>query len=179
MAQKSINLGTGYNTKDGDSVRDAFNKVNQNFTELYTLTGGTVADLTEIAQDYAAEMFVNATHTGITVNYDDVNNVLELTGFDGELNSLTTSPFTFTPQNVGGGISSELSINSQIVDFGTGNTIDLQNNTVNLTGATVTGLDAPYTPANVSQWLTPPTTVGEALDRLADYIYQSNGNIAI
>lgn len=39
MAQKLINIGTGPNTKDGDIVRAAFDKVNQNFTELYTLVG--------------------------------------------------------------------------------------------------------------------------------------------
>jgi hypothetical protein len=36
--------------------------------------------------------------------------------------------------------------------------------------------DAPYTPADATQWSTPPTTVGEALDMLADYIYQAHGN---
>jgi chromosome segregation ATPase len=35
MAKQIINIGSGFNTKDGDTVRDAFNKVNQNFTELY------------------------------------------------------------------------------------------------------------------------------------------------
>lgn len=39
MAQRLINIGTGPNTKDGDVVRNAFDKVNQNFTELYTLVG--------------------------------------------------------------------------------------------------------------------------------------------
>jgi hypothetical protein len=35
MAKKIINLGTGPNTLDGDKVRVAFGKVNDNFTELY------------------------------------------------------------------------------------------------------------------------------------------------
>ena len=39
MAQRLINIGTGPNTKDGDTVRQAFNLSNQNFTELYTLLG--------------------------------------------------------------------------------------------------------------------------------------------
>lgn len=39
MAQKLINIGTGPNTKDGDTVRNAFDKVNQNFSELYTAVG--------------------------------------------------------------------------------------------------------------------------------------------
>ena len=41
MSQRLINIGTGPNTKDGDTVRQAFNLTNQNFTELYTLLGQT------------------------------------------------------------------------------------------------------------------------------------------
>jgi len=37
------------------------------------------------------------------------------------------------------GVNSELGLNIDVVDFGTGNTIDMQNNTVHLTGATFTG----------------------------------------
>lgn len=77
MAKLTINIGTP-NGKDGDPIRDAFNKVNQNFTELYTLTGGTAADLSELAQDYAAEMFTNGVHNNVAVTYDDAENALNL-----------------------------------------------------------------------------------------------------
>jgi hypothetical protein len=44
MSQLIINTGTAPNTKDGDTVRNAFTKVNENFTEVYStlaiLTGG-------------------------------------------------------------------------------------------------------------------------------------------
>jgi hypothetical protein len=36
MVRRIINIGSSPNAKDGDIVRDAFNKVNQNFEELYT-----------------------------------------------------------------------------------------------------------------------------------------------
>lgn len=39
MTKQSINIGTTANDKTGDSLRAAFNKVNQNFTELYTSLG--------------------------------------------------------------------------------------------------------------------------------------------
>ena len=84
MAKQTINIGTGPNTKNGDPIRTAFQKVNENFTELYNLTG--VVQLTELAQDYAAEMFINGDHEGITVEYDDVTNKFNLTvaqDFDG------------------------------------------------------------------------------------------------
>jgi hypothetical protein len=36
MAKQLVNLGTGPNTKNGDTVREAFRKVNLNFNELYS-----------------------------------------------------------------------------------------------------------------------------------------------
>ena len=42
MTQKIINLGTAANKGDGDVLRAAFGKVNDNFTELYAATGADV-----------------------------------------------------------------------------------------------------------------------------------------
>jgi hypothetical protein len=39
MSKQTINIGTAANAKNGDSLRAAFNKVNANFTELYTALG--------------------------------------------------------------------------------------------------------------------------------------------
>jgi hypothetical protein len=78
MAKQTINIGTSPNDRTGDPLRTAFGKINQNFTELYTLTGGSVAELTELAQDYAAEMFTNGTHSGFIADYDDEANALNL-----------------------------------------------------------------------------------------------------
>lgn len=76
MTKQTINLGTP-NGKDGDLIRDAFDKVNDNFDEVYQVLG--VSSLTELAQDYASQMFVNGTHTGVTATYDDLTNKLNLT----------------------------------------------------------------------------------------------------
>ena len=76
MTKQVINLGTP-NGRNGDAIRDAFQKVNDNFEELYALNGN--ADLTELAQDYAALMFTTGTHSGVAVSYDDQNNRLNLT----------------------------------------------------------------------------------------------------
>jgi hypothetical protein len=35
MAKQTINIGRTANDKSGDPLRTAFNKINQNFTELY------------------------------------------------------------------------------------------------------------------------------------------------
>lgn len=45
MAKQSINVGTLANDKTGDALRNAFIKVNNNFTELYDGGGGGTADL--------------------------------------------------------------------------------------------------------------------------------------
>lgn len=76
MAKQTINTGSSPNSRDGDSLRAAFTKINANFTELYNLTG--VTSLTELAQDYAAEMFINGDHEGISVEYNDATNKLNL-----------------------------------------------------------------------------------------------------
>jgi len=55
MAQRIVNIGTGPNTKDGDNIRNAFDKVNQNFSELYTITGETTDGL--IVTDIKGSVF--------------------------------------------------------------------------------------------------------------------------
>ena len=79
MAKQNILVGAVANDKSGDTLRNAFVKVNANFSELYTLTGGTSTALTELAQDYAAPMFTHAYNSGITFAYDDANNRLVAT----------------------------------------------------------------------------------------------------
>lgn len=52
MAKQEINVGATANDRSGDSLRAAFQKVNDNFTELYTITGA----------DASANQLVNGTH---------------------------------------------------------------------------------------------------------------------
>jgi hypothetical protein len=47
MAKQTINVGTDVNTKDGDTLRAAFQKTNENFTELYDNVNGIYTDITE------------------------------------------------------------------------------------------------------------------------------------
>ena len=79
MAKQTINIGSSANAGNGDPLRVAFSKINDNFNELYTLTGGTTNQLTELAQDYAAAMVTSGTHSGVSVNYDDEQNKLNFT----------------------------------------------------------------------------------------------------
>jgi len=61
MAKQNINVGTTANDKKGDSLRAAFQKVNANFTELYTALG-----LTDVTLNLGAFTF-----TGSTMSTDD------------------------------------------------------------------------------------------------------------
>jgi len=49
MAKQVINIGTTANDGTGDPIRDAFDKVNDNFTELYTDDAGDVGSITATA----------------------------------------------------------------------------------------------------------------------------------
>ena len=61
MAKQNINVGTTANDKKGDSLRAAFVKVNNNFTELYAALG-----LTDVTLNLGAFTF-----TGSTMSTDD------------------------------------------------------------------------------------------------------------
>jgi len=76
MSKQLINLGNE-NAGNGDPLRIAFGKINNNFDELYATL--SVSSLTELAQDYAATMLTTGTHSGITVSYNDSTNKLNLT----------------------------------------------------------------------------------------------------
>jgi hypothetical protein len=73
MAKQVINIGTTANDSTGDPIRDAFDKVNDNFTELYSDDAGDVGSIvagTGISVNQATgdvtvtNSSPNATHTG-------------------------------------------------------------------------------------------------------------------
>ena len=68
MAQKIIDLGTSPNKGDGDPLRTAFTKINDNFTELYT--GSPI-----VPQDLRGSVFGDDS----TLLVDGVNNKVMLT----------------------------------------------------------------------------------------------------
>ena len=78
MTIQVINTGTSANAGNGDSIRTAFTKVNQNFEELSTLVGTTGTTLTELVGDATIELFDHPSHIGITALYNDTENRIEL-----------------------------------------------------------------------------------------------------
>jgi len=133
MTQQTINIGSSPNKGDGDPLRTAFDKINDNFTELYA------RDLNTDAQ--------TLTLVGNTLSISDGNSV-----------TLDISP---TGDLTGSVFSDDSAL---LVDGVNGNIV------------------APvlYNPITDSHWTDPnPTTVTEALDRLAASIYAVNGGSSI
>lgn len=73
MAKQVINIGTTANDGTGDPLRDAFDKVNDNFTELYSDDAGDVGSIIAGSGIYVDQatgdvtvtnLDPNATHTG-------------------------------------------------------------------------------------------------------------------
>jgi hypothetical protein len=64
MAKQEINLGTGPNTGTGEPIRSAFQKVNENFTEVY--------DLTNAASSLAQTAFDAANNAGGSADTGDI-----------------------------------------------------------------------------------------------------------
>lgn len=102
MTQLKINTGKTPNDRSGDSLYAAFNKVNANFTELYTLTGGSVNNLKELIQDTVAEMILNGSLSGIEINYDDAHNALNIQSIEPSIDGGSASS-TFTNMQYNGG----------------------------------------------------------------------------
>jgi len=69
MAKQNINVGTAANDKKGDSLRAAFQKVNANFTELYTELGLVVdANLNLGAFEFAGSTLSTTDSTAIVID---------------------------------------------------------------------------------------------------------------
>ena len=68
MSQKLINIGIQGNDGTGDSIRESFNKVNSNFTEIYAIFGGggTIKfnNLSDAPPSYSANQVIMASTTG-------------------------------------------------------------------------------------------------------------------
>jgi hypothetical protein len=69
MTQKLINLGSGINTKDGDNIRLAFSKVNDNFAEIYTSIGPS------IIPNFSAQSGKYLSNNGVDLVWVDISNL--------------------------------------------------------------------------------------------------------
>jgi len=98
MAKQNINVGTTANDKKGDSLRAAFQKVNANFTELYTVLGiNADVDLNLGAFEFAGSVMSTTDSTAIVIdqattvtsNLNVGGDILPQTANGGDLGSST------------------------------------------------------------------------------------------
>jgi hypothetical protein len=84
MAQQTINTGTAANAKNGDPLRTAFTKINQNFTELYA-GGASETQLTNGSKTVTLCTDGNLTlpDTGKILTYTDGSVELQAGGLGG------------------------------------------------------------------------------------------------
>lgn len=68
MAKQSINVGITANDKKGDSLRAAFQKVNSNFTELYTALGLDSGGLNLGAFEFAGSVMSTTDSSAIVID---------------------------------------------------------------------------------------------------------------
>lgn len=95
MAQQTINVGTTANDGTGDSLRDSFVKVNDNFTEVYALANPSI-----VASSYVDGTAVTGTTTEtlsrsllIPANSFSNNGMLEIIGRMTKTGTAGTSTF--------------------------------------------------------------------------------------
>lgn len=91
MAKQTINVGSTANDGTGDKLRDAFVKVNANFTELYTDDAGDVNSVTA-----GTGISVNQTTGAVIVTNSNPDQTVVLTDGTGITTSGTYPAFTIT-----------------------------------------------------------------------------------
>ena len=109
MAQQTINIGTVANDGTGDPLRTAFDKVNDNFTELYADDAGDVNSVTGsgglTASPTTGAVSVSITDGGVTNAKMAANSIDSDQYVDGSIDtehfSLTAAINTVTDQNTG------------------------------------------------------------------------------
>tara|TARA_B100000959_G_scaffold114759_1_gene120980 strand:- start:58 stop:1059 length:1002 start_codon:yes stop_codon:yes gene_type:complete len=125
MAQQIINVGTSANKGDGDPLRTAFTKVNDNFTDVYT----KVTALDGVTIDAAGAI------NGSILKYNSSSSVWEV-GIDigGGGGGVNFTSLTDTPGNFTGDASKFLKVNSgeTAIEFVTVNTDGIVEGSTNL-----------------------------------------------
>ena len=94
MTKQTINVGTNANSRNGDTLRDAFAKVNSNFTELYTIASN---DIPFPPQGGNAGKVLKTTGSSLlfeNISYSEITNKPTL--FSGSYNDLSNKPMLFS-----------------------------------------------------------------------------------
>ena len=68
MAKLTVNIGSSANDRTGDNLRTAFNKINENFDELYTALGLDDASLNLGAFEFTGSVMTTTDSSAITID---------------------------------------------------------------------------------------------------------------
>lgn len=121
MTQQIINIGVAANDRSGDPIRTAFNKVNSNFTEIYTSIN---ADIQIPVQTNNGGKFL--TTNGSTLTWGSLNNTGNVVFIDDSISDANgiilensdlqnaTSALISIPSNTGLGILQILNLTNSI-----------------------------------------------------------------
>ena len=120
MAQQTINIGSVANDGTGDPLRTAFDKVNDNFTELYLDDAGDVNSVTA-----GTGISVNQTTGAVVVTNDAPDQTVALTAGQNVTITGTYPSFTIASNDVVGAVTS--------VNGGTGISVDQTTGVVTVT----------------------------------------------
>jgi hypothetical protein len=182
MAKSIINIGTVPNDGTGDTIRDSFNKANLNFTELYNglgISDTPTSNSSFVEWDVAYSWGDHSTAGYLTAETDPVFIASPASNITTSNISQWTDAYNWGDHAAAGYINT-----TQDVIPAINNLYDLGSNTnrfkdLYLSGSSLylgdavitssnTAVSIPYTPANSNNWAnTAPTTVEEALDRIA------------
>ena len=119
MAQQSINIGAAANDGSGDPLRTAFDKINDNFSELYTVSGAgpgnnlALSGNSIISEDSSGDIILDPNGTGRVVVAtaselrftDHVDNAVAYVDADGDIQFSSSLTFDGTTLTVGGQLS--------------------------------------------------------------------------
>lgn len=134
MAKQTINVGSTANDGTGDKLRDAFVKVNANFTELYSDDAGDVNSVTA-----GTGISVNQTTGAVIVTNSDPDQTVVLTGGTGITTSGTYPNFTITNSDPDQTVSLtgvDIAVSGTYPSFTLTNSAPNANHTGDVTGAT-------------------------------------------
>ncbi len=113
MAKQVINIGSSANDKSGDPLRTAFNKVNENFTELYARAENTDSQTLSLVDNTLSISGGNSVTLSPTATWNSVTGKPSMFDIGGNVVGIASSD-TITEETIGGTISQTTTIESQI-----------------------------------------------------------------
>ena len=122
-AKQVINIGTTANDGTGDPLRSAFDKVNDNFTELYTDDAGDVNSITATAP----------------IARDSATGAVTISLNDGGISTQKIANDAVTADKLANSINSEITANTAKTGITSGQASAITANTAKVTNATHTG----------------------------------------